>query len=90
MCDCYEHKCEHKTCTQTIPMHIGGFDFPRTDFKVWCSTHIKEAESGSVIFKWREWNKNYKCAIKGPQVGLINNGDNAPNTASECKESLVE
>jgi hypothetical protein len=68
-------------------MHIGGFKYKRDEFKIWCSTHIKEAEQGAVIFKYREGNKNIRVAIKGPEVG--GDGDNSPNTASDCKETIV-
>lgn len=90
MCDCYEHKCYHLTCTQTVPMHIGDFAYAQEEFKVWCSTHIHEAEPGAVIFKMipGKWGrKRWRCAIKGPEVG--GDGDNHPNTGQEWTEVTV-
>ncbi len=75
MCDCYGHKCE--ICEETIPMHIGDFNFPREDFKVYCNMHINQAPTGAVVFEIvndssKEFVPGWKCAIFGPEVGQTN------------------
>ena len=81
MCDCYSHKCE--LCEELIPMHIGDFEFPREDFKIWCSRHIPWAKIGAIVFETIKDDDNFddmpigwKCAIWGPEVGDSNKGDN--------------
>ena len=74
-------------------MHIGDFEYPPDDFKVWCSAHISQAEPGAVVFtllkrdNFREYKKGWSCAILGPEVG--GDGDNAPNIAGEFSESTL-
>ncbi len=92
MCDCYEHKCE--ICEETIPMHIGDFNFPREDFRVYCHKHINQAPIGAVVFELfddplKEFDPGWKCAIFGPEAGQINHGDNHPNIAGEFKEWVI-
>ena len=92
MCDCYGHKCE--CCEELIPMHIGDFEFPREDFRVWCEKHIGEAPAGATIFETIESEDDFdqlplgwKCAILGPEVGLnweAGEGTH-PNLAAEMK-----
>ncbi len=94
MCDCYSHKCE--LCDELIPMHIGDYKFPREDFRVWCKKHIPWAKEKAVIFEVikneteidydPEMPVGWKCAIWGPEVGDINDGDNSPNLCNEFKE----
>ncbi len=92
MCDCYSHKCAHLSCTQMIPIHIADFAYERESFKAWCSTHIKEAEPGAIIFKMKPTPhfgmRRWRCAIKGPEVG--NEGGNHPNTAQDWDEIPVK
>ena len=38
MCDCYWQQCEK--CEAMIPVHIGDFNYPRKDVKVFCKNHI--------------------------------------------------
>ena len=38
MCDCYDPKCEK--CGERIPVHIGDFNYPREDVKVFCKDHM--------------------------------------------------
>lgn len=98
MCDCYYHKCE--MCKEEIPMHIGDFDFNRDKFKVYCREHIKYAPTNSVQFEYEEESDDEtnwmlrvmikdKCAINGPEVGVINNGDNHPNVDRIIGEKKV-
>ena len=54
MCDCYHHKCE--CCANEIPMHIADFNYPRSDFKVWCKDHIDNAEAGAIVFTISEYD----------------------------------
>ena len=91
MCDCYNHKCE--CCEELIPMHIGDFKYPRTDFQVWCGKHIDKAPAGSVIFEAIDPDDEdeplgWKCAILGPEVGLDPSEGNAPNSGAmmECSK----
>jgi len=90
MCDCYEHKCE--CCDELIPVHIGGFKFPRTDFQVWCKDHTDKAPKGAVVFEvtakdddWGIEPVGWKCAILGPGVGRGVDGNNHPNLAGILK-----
>lgn len=97
MCDCYSHKCE--VCDELIPMHIGDFKFPREYFRVWCDKHIPWAKAGAVVFEVIESKFGFdcdpetpigwKCAIWGPEVGDINNGDNSPNIGMAIKEYQI-
>lgn len=98
MCDCYYHKCE--ICDNTVPIHISDFDYPRSDFKVWCYQHIEHASPGSTMFEITEVHEvdiadpdypnldvwvGWKCAILGPEVGIRN----TPNLASEWVTAIV-
>jgi len=94
MCNCYGHKCE--VCDVHIPMHISNFDYPETDFKVWCDKHLELAESGSVIFTitkqydsedLREYPVGWQCAILGPEVEANTNG---PNLYADFELAVVE
>ncbi len=94
MCDCYGHKCE--LCDELIPMHIGDYKFQREDFRVWCGKHIPWAKHGAVVFEVIEHENDvddypigWKCAIWGPEVGDLEEGDNSPNIGQESKESFV-
>lgn len=98
MCDCYYHKCE--MCKEEIPMHIGDFDFRRGEFKMYCREHIKYAPANSVQFEYEEecdddcgWMTGVmikdKCAVAGPEVGIINCGDNHPNVDHIIGEKKV-
>ncbi len=74
MCDCYDHQCAHEGCEETIPMHIADFNYPRSAFKCWCATHIKEAPSGAMLFTLvhdqdEDHPSGWKCAVAGPEVG---------------------
>lgn len=90
MCDCYWHQCE--CCTGGIPMHIAGYKYPQSDFKVWCKKHISKAPAGAILFKLTEkddeYPKGWTCAILGPDVGLM--GGNYPNVTADWKETPVE
>ena len=91
MCDCYEHKCE--CCNELVPMHIGDYRFPRSDFRVWCGSHISKAPKGAVIFKsikGRRFSFDgfLRCAIYGPEVG--GDGSNAPNVGCDYRETVKE
>ncbi len=75
-------------------MHIGDFNFPREDFKVYCHNHIDKAPIGAVVFeivedRFTEFDPGWKCAILGPEVGQTNNGDNHPNIAGEFEEMAI-
>ncbi len=90
MCDCYAHKCE--CCEELIPMHIGDYEFPREDFRVWCEKHVGEAPAGATIFETIEPEDDFdsiplgwKCAILGPEVGSDDVWGNHPNLAPEMK-----
>jgi hypothetical protein len=74
-------------------MHIGDFNFPREDFKVYCHKHINQASIGAVVFELvndplKEFDPGWKCAIFGPEVGQTNDGDNHPNVAVNLKNGL--
>ena len=94
MCDCYGHECEVGGCEETVPMHIGDFNYPRDDFKVWCKDHIDRAEPGAVVFTIEHpdpmdaeegYKRGWGCAILGPDVG--GEGDNQPNLCSDMSET---
>jgi hypothetical protein len=51
MCDCYDHRCKVRRCDSLIPVHIGNFDFPRTEVEAWCHRHIPANEPGITVFK---------------------------------------
>ncbi len=87
MCDCYYHHCENPGCSEHVDFHIGGFDFPRSAFKIWCMNCIESADKKAVVFFWRERNKPCACAIIGPEVG--GDGDNHPNVGKDIEEMTV-
>jgi len=72
-------------------MHIADFNYPRSDFKVWCKDHIDNAEAGAIVFTISEYDasdmeyfsidSNWQCAIFGPEVSDFS--CNCPNISSE-------
>lgn len=42
MCDCYQHKCNHKDCNVRIPMHLEDYSTGRDEVEVFCGSHIPE------------------------------------------------
>lgn len=87
MCDCYDHKCYE--CEEQVPMHIADFDYPRSDFKVWCPEHIALSAPTATIFRVAsdddpDFPLGYTCAIDGPQVGVM--GGNHPNIGADVEE----
>ncbi|NQS88522.1 hypothetical protein HQ584_01850, partial [Patescibacteria group bacterium] len=62
MCDCYDEYCEVSGCLKTIPVHIVDFEFPRSEYKVYCKEHLKYAPKNSDIYNLPEKDGS-KCAI---------------------------
>lgn len=48
MCDCYWPSCEVKGCDVVVPVHIGDFNYPREDVRVWCGKHIPKDKWGDA------------------------------------------
>ena len=92
MCDCYYHKCEN--CGNKIDIHIEDFNYPRSDFKIWCQDHIDSANQGAVIFTWGENciscdnKKGFQCAIYGKSVGRDNDGATLNCGADKVTEKI--
>lgn len=89
MCDCYNHSCCIAGCENGIPFHIADFDYPRSDFTVWCEDHVALAPPEAVQFEWLHDEDDWgdpdrfewlRCAVLGPEVDEYTNTLNA-----ECR-----